>query len=111
MAEITVNLSWVSGAVDLPDAGDFSGEMFDDYQEVVERLQKKRPGLSKLVHLNAFACAEWVAKGHGTWDLDGVTLDEFRGWAEDRKAERTQLVSVIGRGWARYFSDIIDPNG
>ena len=111
MAEITSTLENFPGHIELPEPDDFSGVMFDDYQTIVENLQKNHPGLSKLMHLNAYACAAFVAKGHGKWKIDGVTLDEFRGWVKDREAERVQLVAVVGRKWAEYFREIISPNG
>lgn len=97
------------GYVEVPDLDDWSGVMFDDYQEIAVKLARAHEGSSgKLVR--GYAAAAWLKK-HGKWDIDGVSLDEFCGWLDNREAERTRLAFWWAGQWDDYFQQVIDPNG
>jgi hypothetical protein len=62
-----------------------------------------------MIHQFCYAGLDFVAE-HGGWQME-IPLAEVQAWETDLQAERTQLVSWLGRAWMRYMDAVLNPKG
>ena len=104
MVEFESPLKKWPGSFLLPDYDDFSGEMWDIYRQAMEAT-----GDDTLNRKFCYAGLSLIDKV-GEWCLE-IELAEMQKWAKDKKAERTRLVSWVGKSVGDYIDELIDPKG
>lgn len=100
------------GSFSLPAYEDFTGQMFNEYRDGMNARNDKDQ--SKYAHdlrrKAAFVGIEWIKK-YGSWDIDGVSVNDIAAWESDPAQERPKLVAWIGQNIGKYYNDVLDPNG
>lgn len=95
--------SW-PGAISLPAPDIFDGVMWQSWRESVEQHDKL-----SVNRLYAYAGAEFITAGNGTWKIDTPSLSEFTKWRTKPMDERLRLVSWVGKRFQQYMNSIVDP--
>ena len=103
---ITSELEVWPGAFVLPNPNAFSGEQWRVWTEIYNDGKRAEYVYSQRL---AYAGLEFV-KREGEWNME-IPLDEVQSWEDDPAAERIRLVNWLGKQFALYIGDLVDPKG
>lgn len=103
---IKVNHGGIVGDITLPSPDAFTGQMFNTYRDIVERIPATVGGRWWFLVAMAFA------EKHGAINLNAmsgepVTHEVMRTWKPEQEPYR--FVAFVGRQFDLYIKDIIDP--
>jgi hypothetical protein len=94
------------GSFSLPDYDDFTGADWDAWRKAMAATGEDET----LNRRYCFGGLTLVGK-IGEWKMETLGLAEIQKWQTDKKAERTRLVSWVGKCVAEYIDELIDPKG
>jgi len=106
MITFTSPLAKWPGTISLPDYDDFTGEDWNTWRKAMDGTGENET-LNRRYCFGGLKLVEKI----GEWKMETIDLAEMQKWAKDKKAERTRLVSWVGKCVAEYIDELIDPKG
>jgi len=94
------------GRVELPSPDAFSGDHWAAWRAAMNKREKSGQTINMIL---AYGGLEFLAQKGGVFAIEGVTLDEVRGWETNAANERVKLISWLGREFRAYIQDVTDP--
>jgi hypothetical protein len=93
------------GSVSLPDYDDFTGTHWDIWRKAFEASPD-----TTLNRRYAYAGLTMLESIGGEWEME-ISLKDVQAWASNPGEERVRLVSWLGKQFATYIDELIDPKG